>query len=376
MRHSTPIVLGLALSAAAPALAQPPLDCSKQSLAAAVAATRDKDQNLIIRFTGECAGPIVIETDGVTLEGVDQAVVDGKGQDAVTVAGASRVALSAFEVRNGSTGVVAAKGAHLTLTEVTVTSNTASGIAVTGGSSAVLNDVSLTENGLHGLDVQGGSAITVHGTLTATGNAVFGVNVNASAITISQATVSATNNAVGVQIGTNASAFIADRDSTINANNNLATGLTIVSGSQLVSFGGAITATGNAGVGVSVNSKAGMDLDAGSTLTLTSNGDGLLVQTGSVMSVFNTPQFSGVPGFSTIDARNNTRTGVRVLTDARLTLVNQARLTSIQNGTIGFVADNGTGVTRELDGDRQHRFGYPVDVRHPRRSADDRVRQP
>ena len=63
------------------------------------------------------------------------------------------------------------------------------------------------------------------------------------------------------------------------------------------------------------------------------------------MTVFNTPQFSGAPGFSTVNANNNTRTGVRVLTDAVLTLVNQARIISNQNGTTGFVADNGAGVT-------------------------------
>jgi len=61
--------------------------------------------------------------------------------------------------------------------------------------------------------------------------------------------------------------------------------------------------------------------------------------------VFNTPQNSGIPGFSTIETKNNTRTGVRVLTDARLTLVNQAKVTAQQNGTVGFTADNGAGVT-------------------------------
>ena len=71
----------------------------------------------------------------------------------------------------------------------------------------------------------------------------------------------------------------------------------------------------------------------------------MLVQQNSVMTVFNTPQFSGAPGFSTVNAHNNTRTGVRVLTDAVLTLVNQARIISTQNGTAGFVADNGAGVT-------------------------------
>ena len=41
-------------------------------------------------------------------------------------------------------------------------------------------------------------------------------------------------------------------------------------------------------------------------------GDGLLVQQNSVTTVFNTPQFSGAPGFSTINA-NNRRVGDRLV---------------------------------------------------------------
>jgi hypothetical protein len=63
------------------------------------------------------------------------------------------------------------------------------------------------------------------------------------------------------------------------------------------------------------------------------------------MTVFNTPQFSGAPGFSTINAHNNTGSGVRVLTGSALTLVNQARVLSNQNARNGLVADNGVGVT-------------------------------
>ena len=62
------------------------------------------------------------------------------------------------------------------------------------------------------------------------------------------------------------------------------------------------------------------------------------------MTVFNTPQFSGAPGFSVINAHNN-GTGVRVLSGSTLTLVNQARIVGTQNGRFGLVADNGVGLT-------------------------------
>jgi hypothetical protein len=368
MRYPTMIVLVSCLFAAAPASADRPLDCSRTSLAHAVANVRDKDP--VIMFTGVCAGPIVIRTEGVSLQGVGEAIIDGGGQDAVTIAGAGRVSLADIEVRNGLNGIVAVNGAHLSLTELNVHHNLVSGISVHTGSSAVLSEVTIAQNGLHGLDVGSGSAATVSGTLNATGNRVFGINVNGSSITLSQATVSATGNALGIQVATSANAFIADSGSVINATNNLATGLTIVSGSHLVSFGGTINASGNPVAGVSVNSKSGLDLDAGSTLNSFSNGDGLLIQQNSVMTVFNTPQFSGAPGFSTISVHDNIRTGVRVLTDAVLTLVNQARVRSNQNGTTGFVADNGAGVTLvnsnitgNTAGDIQLTFGVRADLR-------------
>ena len=349
MRHLTVVTRSLSMLAlcvlaqSASVSASNPLDCSKESLAVAVAGAREKDA--VIPFTGVCAGPIVITTDGLTLQGVGTAVIDGGGQNAVVVAGASRVSLGGIEVRNGLNGVVAVNGAHLSLTSVNVHDNGLSGVSLQTGSSGVLNEVVIQHNGLHGLDLQSGSAATITGSLTSTANRVFGVNVNGSSITFATAIVTASQNALGVQIATNANAFINDRDTVLNTVNNLATGLTVVSGAQLVSFGGTINASGNPAAGVSVNSKAGIDLDAASQLNTFNNGDGLLIQHDSTITVFNTPQFSGAPGFSTINAHNNTRSGVRVATASTLTLVNQARVIATQNGTLGLLADNGAGIT-------------------------------
>jgi hypothetical protein len=205
--------------------------------------------------------------------------------------------------------------------------------------------VTATQNDVHGLDLQTGSAATVTDTLTASNNGVFGINVNGSSITFSQATVFANSNALGVQIATGANAFVNDSATVINANNNLATGLTVVSGAHMFFFGGTINASGNPVNGVSENSKGGLDLDAASTLNSFNNGDGLLMPDASVMTVFNTPQFSGTPGFSTINVHNNTGSGIRVLSGSTLTLTNQAKVVSTQNAKTGLVADNGDGVT-------------------------------
>ncbi len=319
--------------------ADPIVDCGVRSLADAV--EHAQGTNPVITFTGVC-GPIVITKDGVTLQGVGGAVIDGAGQDAVTVDGASRVALAGVEIRNGVNGILAVNGAHLLLSEVNVHANTGPGISVQTGSSAALTDVTTSQN-LFGLDVRNGSAVTVTGLLTASGNRVFGINVNGGAFTLSRGTVTASGNALGIQIATGANAFLNDSDSVINATNNFSTGLTVVSGAELVSFGGTINASGNPVAGVTVNSKAGLDLDAASQLNTVGNGDGLRIQQDSVITAFNNPMNTGQPGFSTINTSNNTGSGVRVLTGSTLTLVNRARVLSKQNG-LGFVADNGAGV--------------------------------
>jgi hypothetical protein len=345
MRHVETIVLSVCLLAVATvASADPVVDCSRRSLASALDNIHTGD--VVIRFTGVCQGPIVIGTDGLTLQGVGNAVIDGGGAvDAVTIAGASRVSLESLEVRNGVNGIVAVNGAHFSLTTVNVHQNAVFGISIQTGSSAVLTDVTSNQNGLHGLDVQTGSAATVMGALTVNANRVFGINVNGSSFTLSEATVTASGNALGIQIATNANAFLNDSSSVINATNNFSVGLTVVSGAHLVSFGGTINSSGNPVAGVSVNSKAGLDLDAASQLNSFNNGDGVLMQDDSVMTVFNTPQFSGAQGRSTINSHNNSRSGVRVLTGSTLTLVNQAQVISTQNASVGLAADNGAGLT-------------------------------
>jgi len=330
------------IAGATTAFADKPLvDCSKKSLADAVANASSGDT---INFTGICKGPVVVATDGLSLAGVGTAVIDAVGADALTIAGADRVSVTGVEVRNGLNGIVGVNGAHIALKSVSVHDNIVFGISLQTSSSALLSDVSTTHNGVHGLDLQTGSAATISGTFTSSTNRVFGINANGSSLTFSRATATISGNAVGMQVATAANAFINDSETTVSLTNNLATGLTVVSGAHMVSFGGTINASGNPLAGVSVNSKGGLDLDAGSQLNSSGNGDGVLIQESSVMTVFNNPQFSGVSAYSTINSHNNLKNGVRVQTGSVLTLSNQAKVIGTQNVT-GLSADNGAGIT-------------------------------
>ncbi len=341
MRNASVLPLALSLCClTGPAFAdKPPLDCGKKSLGKAV----DDAKNDSISFTGICSGPIVIRSDGLSLIGVGTAIIDGGGQDAVTVAGAHGVSLANIEVRNGANGIVGINGAHLALTNVNVHGNPGFGISLQTASSAVLSAVTTSGNGF-GLDVETGSAATINGTFTSSNNQVFGVNVNGSSLTLSQADATLSGNAVGMQVATSANAFLNDASTVLNLTNNFATGLTVVSGAHLVSFGGAIHASGNPVNGVSLNSKAGLDLDAGSTLECSGNGDGLQIQQDSEMTVFNIPQFSGVNGFSTVNCHNNTGNGIIVRDASTLRVSNQAQVISTDNGASGLIADDGAGI--------------------------------
>ena len=342
------------------------LDCSRNSLAAAVG---DADDGATIVFTGVCRGPVVIRTDGLTLRGTGTAVIDGGGShDAVTVAGAHGVTLLNFEVRNGVNGVAANNGAHAVMTGLNVHDNLVFGITLNTGSGAQISASTTSQNGVHGLDLETGSAATVTGSFSTTNNRVFGMNVNGSSITFSTASVNASGNALGIQIATNANAFLNDSTTVINTTNNQATGLTVVSGGHLVSFGGTINSSGNPVDGVSVNSKGGLDLDAGSVLNSFNNGNGVVIQEASVMTIFNIPQFSGVPGFSTLSVHNNSQAGVTVRTGSTLTVSNQAKLTTTANALGGLLADGAavTLVNSTLTGntgkDLQLTFGSRADV--------------
>ena len=78
MRYPRVMLLSFCLLTGAAAAAyadNDTLDCRRKSLADAVKDAHDRDQT--IRFTGVCAGPIVIRTDGLSLKGVGTAIIDG-----------------------------------------------------------------------------------------------------------------------------------------------------------------------------------------------------------------------------------------------------------------------------------------------------------
>lgn len=338
----------LALTLHLPLLAdKKSVDCGKgQSLNAAVQGQNPGDT---LTFTGTCHENVVITVSGITLVGQGTAVISppSTAKDALTIAGAQRVTLQGFTVQNGSNGVHATGGAGITLQGVTVQNNAVTGILVEGSSSAYISGSKSTGNGLDGMDVENTSSVIFNGNFLAQSNGVFGINLGtSSSATVNAATVSANQNVLGIQVSLSSSWFLSNPGATVNTLNNATVGLTVVSGAHLFAFGGTIVTSGNGLDGFDIASRAGMDLDAGTQASSFNNQrDGLHAEELSMVNLFNNPQFSGNPGFTTLQLYNNAGNGVSLLGNSQLHMFLQAQIQAHNNLGLGIQVDNGSTLT-------------------------------
>jgi hypothetical protein len=301
-----------------------------------------------LSFTGVCNEAVTITVSGITLTGQGSAVISSpkSTSDALTVAGAQRVTLQGFSVRNGNSGVHATGGAGVTMQNIVAQNNALNGILVEGSSTAYISG-STSQNNLNGMDVENTSSVIFNGDFLAQSNFVFGINLGTtSSATVNAGTVTATQNALGIQVSITSSWFLSNPGATVRTTNNATVGLTVVSGSHLFSFGGALVSSGNGLDGFDLASRAGMDLDAASQVSSFNNQrDGVHVEELSMLNLFNNPQFSGNPGYTTLQVYNNAGNGVSLLNNSQLHMFLQARILAHNNTTEGIQADDGSSMT-------------------------------
>ncbi len=163
------------------------LNCTRgDSLANAVA---NALPNTLINIKGACTGPVSITTNGIQLNAVGAASINGAGKDAVTITGAQRVTLTGLSITGGANGIVAQNGAQVLLQNDTVAETRGPACRVLANSSVTVTGGSSQGNGLFGIDVEATSALVVTGSYSITGNAVFGIDVNnGSSLTLTAAT--------------------------------------------------------------------------------------------------------------------------------------------------------------------------------------------
>jgi parallel beta-helix repeat protein len=331
-------VSGLCLCLHTVAAAAPLVDCDKgKTITKALEQAKPGET---IDVQGTCRETLTIRTDGVILVGHGGAVIDGGQQTVVTVVGAQRVTLQGFTLQNGNLGLVATGGANATLRNLTLQNNANSGLRLEGQSSLELTDCTIQGNRLNGLEVDRASEAKISGSFLSQNNQLFGLILNnAASVTFAQATATVRNNTLGIQIGANSSAFIADAATTVTASNNLATGVTVVSGSTLFAFEGKIVAENNRfNHGVSANSNSNIDLDRGGTIIARNNGqDGVQLED-SLLNLFNMP---GLPG-SRVEASGNRRHGLSAFLESRIDLSGGSVVSSQNNHNAGILADNGS----------------------------------
>ncbi len=291
--------------------------------------------------SGTCQEHVIITTDGVVLNGNGAAVIDGGGiHNAVTVDGAKRVLLKGLQLQNGRIGLLGKGGANFSLSEGKVNNNQVSGIQLEGQSSLETKDTVVEENGVFGVNIDRASEIKISGTFNSQNNEVFGMifSTNSSG-TFSKAKVVVRDNVLGIQVGIGSSLNIADKETTVKANSNLTTGITVVSGSTLFVFEGSIIAKDNElNHGVSANSNSNIDLDRGGSILADNNGlDGIQLEN-SLLNMFNMP---GLPA-STVTASQNGRHGIGAFVESVVDLSGESVVTLHDNGDTGLMVDNGS----------------------------------
>ena len=289
------------------------VSCPVQSIAAVMSQTQPGDT---IRISGTCNEAVVVDKDGITLDGGGSAVIDGSGIDlsVIAVIGRRNVTVRGLTVQNGLIGIHVGLGASAWLENVTARGsrskagyNSGHGILVANSSDAVLTgSIVANDNASHGIQVwQGGRASVV-------GNLVF------EGSRLPQASLQANGNGVsGIDVGLGSSLQVQAPGgvyATVQTNDNGSNGIWLNNGSSAQFGGGAdIEATGNGDTGLSVLTGssavfvAWADNSRGFTGTFNGNGRiGIQVWTHASLTTWD----AGVVG--DITAANNAKWGLLV----------------------------------------------------------------
>ena len=313
------------------------VNCSTGTIAAAIAAAQPGDT---IAITGTCNEAVVVNKDGITLDGGGTAIIDGSGSASINggnaadgavigVNGQRNVVIRGLTVRNGRRGIAADRGAAVWLEDVTARSN-GTGIVIAGNSFATFaGEIRGNDN-----DVEGGIELRQS---TAWADDATLIQANG-------------NNEGGIAIHRGSQMFLVNVGTVeVNANGGF-NGILCYLGSSLSVVavdGNAINfrVTDNAGEGIWVGSGAQMTLE-GVNLTVTGNGsNGLAVFSASVVQLFGGYSYadSFVPAGSAVFS-DNAFSGIYVNGNS-LASLSSGGVTIRSNGGDGVVASNGADVT-------------------------------
>ena len=209
-----------------------------------------------ILITGTCNEAVVVNKDGMTLDGGGSAVIDGAGIDrwAIDVTGRQKVTIKGLTVQNGhANGIAITESSGVWMQDVSVRNtrrhkdqdSNGDGIFVGHASSAVLTGSIVADgNAGHGIMVWQGGNILVMGNFTPRG------------ISFPRASVQANGNGEHGIFVAGSSSFTAFSDfgdnTTVHAKTNTYSGISVQQSSSLIVGGADIEATNNQGAGLEV----------------------------------------------------------------------------------------------------------------------------
>ncbi|MEO1204064.1 MAG: right-handed parallel beta-helix repeat-containing protein [Pseudomonadota bacterium] len=234
-------------------------------------------------------------------------------------------------------GLLTVVGSHgLRIENLRVQNGPANGIAVQPGSQVILSGISARRNAGTGFTFDNAQAGIEN--IDSAKNGFGGIDAFTNSTIIASGRIAAIDNA-GPGIEMNAASVLELRGAAVTASNNGGDGVLLVSGSLLTvlsfeqSQGSSVTADGNGGNGMTVATSSvnvvGSQFfgSAANRFTLTNNMNGIFVPSGAINNPFGTARFI---------ASNNVDSGITVIDGGSILAVGGLELTA---NRVGLIAD-------------------------------------
>jgi hypothetical protein len=190
---------------------------------------------VVVRVRGTCNENVVLEADGITLQGVGEAptiAAPDAAEPAIAIEGVRRIVIQGLAITGGDVGVLGRRGASFDLKGSTVSGAARFGVAASFNTVATVQDCTVSGNGSHGVVASNGSSAVV------TGGSVSG-NTGAGILAFQNSLL---------RIGQDIEGSLTVRP--VKVENNGADGIDVLDGSTAIVVGGRVR--GNGGIGIVV----------------------------------------------------------------------------------------------------------------------------
>jgi hypothetical protein len=229
----------------------------------------------IIVAAGTYNETLFISKNHITLQGsgAGSTIIDGGGQNVVTINGSQGLVFEGFTLQNGSFGIFSLC-ATLEVNDVIVQDNSSDGIHIDGNTAVLFNDCMVYRSNQAGIVVFRNSTATFGGTIISNDNTGDGIRVHmTSNAFFDEAAVTVNSNGLsGISIYGSSSCGVLE--STINSRDNIGNGIGIAGGSCFTHANNNILLTENNGIaGIAVSGSSRIYVNNATTLTTRNNGD-------------------------------------------------------------------------------------------------------